>query len=103
MFYAEKDGCESEEEEVILNNDLIRSTDMNGAVTKYSRIYSTVGDTLTVRDARGKDAVIASDIGGREIHRKDEDGEITTTVYDFRNGIAGVCYSAGWKTNMVLL
>lgn len=82
-----KDGCESEEEEVILNNDLIRSTDMNGAVTKYSRIYSTVGDTLTVRDARGKDAVIASDIGGREIHRKDEDGKITTTVYDFATGL----------------
>lgn len=82
-----RSGCDYEEEEISLNGDMVRMTDMDGGVTMYSRSYNVYGDTLTVRDVRGKDAFIVNDLAGRETRRTDQDGKITTTVYD---AIAGL-------------
>lgn len=82
-----REGCAGEEEQVVLNGDVVRTTGADGSVTGYSRIYSPAGDTLTVRDARHNDMVIVHDLAGREIQRTDQNGEITTTVYDSATGL----------------
>lgn len=69
-----------------MNGDLVRLTEMDGTTTQYCRIYGTGGDTLTIRDSRGKDTVILSDAAGREIKRTDQDGKVTTTSYDAMTG-----------------
>lgn len=81
-----REGCDAETEEISLNGDLVRLTEMDGTTTQYCRIYGTGGDTLTIRDSRGKDTVILSDAAGREIKRTDQDGKVTTTSYDAMTG-----------------
>ena len=81
-----REGCDAETEEISLNGDLVRLTKMDGSTTQYCRIYGTGGDTLTIRDSRGKDTVILNDAAGREIKRMDQDGKVTTTSYDAVTG-----------------
>ena len=81
------EGCTEEIEEISLNGDPVRLTDMDGTVTRYSRTYNMDGDTLTIRDARVKDMVIVSDASGRETSRVDQDGKVTTTTHDSVTGL----------------
>lgn len=81
-----RDGCANEEEKVMLNGDLVRITNDDGSVIRYKRIYNANGDTLTVRDTRGKDMVIVSDAAGREMTRTDQDGKVTAALYDAVSG-----------------
>lgn len=55
-----RQGCSAEVEEISLNGDTVRLTGEHGEVTRYKRVYHYNGDTLTVRDARGKDMIIVN-------------------------------------------
>lgn len=81
-----RQGCANEEENVMLNGDLVRTTNDDGSVIQYKRIYNANGDILTVRDTRGNDTVIISDAAGREMTRTDQDGKVTATSYDAVTG-----------------
>lgn len=82
-----RNGCDIEEETVILNGDIVRTKGTDGMVTKYSRVYSSSGDTLTIQDSRGKNMVIEHDRAGREIQSTDQNGQITVTTYDVVTGL----------------
>lgn len=94
-----REDCASEEEDVILNGDIVRTTDMDGSISRYKRMFNANGDIFTVRDARGKDTVIVNDTAGREITRTDQAGKMTTTSYDAITGLP-VCITTpnGKKT-----
>lgn len=79
-------GYAVEEEEIILNGDTVRFTDMQGITTRYKRTFNAAGDTLTVRDPRGNDTVIIHDLAGRETCRTDTAGQTTLTTYDTATG-----------------
>lgn len=81
-----REACSVEMEEVSLNGDIVRHTGEDGKVTKYKRVYHFNGDTLTIRDARGRDMVVINDVAGRELTRTDQDGNATITVYDSVTG-----------------
>lgn len=81
-----REGCDTEMEEISLNGDLVRLTEMDGTTTQYCRRYGMGGDILIIRDSRGKDTVILSDAAGREIKRTDQDGKVITTAYDVVTG-----------------
>lgn len=82
-----RNGCDEEEETVILNGDIVRKKETDGTMTKYKRTYGSSGNTLTIQDARGKNMVIEYDLVGREIQRTDQNGEITVTTYDAVTGL----------------
>lgn len=82
-----REGCSGEREEIRLNGELVRLTEPDGSVIRYSRVYNATGDTFTIRDSRGNDTLIINDTIGREVSRTDQDGKVTTTAYDPATGL----------------